>query len=249
MGRLLRTRQPTGHRGGRNKCWIFEPCALRHCRRHKLQQLFSRHHHRQQHRQQHAGIVLRDQRLRPRHRPRHAKRHESDQFPRAVAMFSDLASRPERDQRREPRVQRHRRWTAAVQLPMAFERHQPARRRQRLRHRQQRFSHHLGHNQQQRQLSNHRHQQLRFRDQQRCRFVRWLRARPFRAACQFDHFVRQQRIIQRDGGRLGSARLSMAQKRNEPCQRRGNFRRDQQRSHAQCRHDEQQRQLQCVRHK
>ena len=138
-------------------------------------------------------------------------------------------------------------WPVAVELPVAVQRHQSAGWRKYFRHHEQRVVHHGGDDQQLRQLQPDRHQQLRFRDQQRRGFDRRFCARVFCAAHQPDRFVRQQRRFQRDGQRLDAARLSMAKKRHQPCQRHRHLRRNQQCPHAHRRHDQQQRQLQFVR--
>jgi len=69
----------------------------------------------------------------------------------------------------------------------------------------------------------------------------------FCTARQPDKLVRQQRRLQRDGQRLDATCLSMAQKRDQPCQRHRHLRRNQQCPNPHRRHDQQQRQLQFVR--
>ena len=101
-----------------------------------------------------------------------------------------------------------------------------------------------GDDKQLRQLQSRCEQQLRFRDQQHRRPDRRFCARIFRAAVQLDSLVRQQRRLQRGGRRFGAAGLSMAEKWDQHFQRRGNFRRDEQRPDAHRRHHQQRRQLQ-----
>ena len=119
--------------------------------------------------------------------------------------------------------------------------------RQHFRHPNQPPLHHRGDDQQRRQLQPRRHQQLRFRDQQRRRPGRRLRAGFFRAARQPGYFSRKPGGVRRDGRRLGAAGLSMEEERNQPRERSRRFRRHEQRPDPCRRHHQQQRQLQFER--
>ena len=227
VGRVHRVGQSAVRRDQRDDGRFSESRALCHRRWKQLHRLFSRHHHRQQHRRQHGGTVLCRPRLRPLHRSRHAQWNQPDQRPGlAAADIADSTRRPERDQRSECRVQRHGQRRAAVRLQLAVQWRESVGRRKHFRLGQQCFVGRLGHGRQRRRLPACGYEHYWRRHQQRRGLERRLHSRRRHPADKPDGFVRRHRRFQRFGQWFDAAGLSMAQKRNEPRQRRQHLRRD-----------------------